>query len=140
MPAALSRDLRTRIIATWKKGGLTWDEIAEKFSVGRATVDRLIVRFRATKGVDPKPHGGGTAPKVTDEDLPVMAEILEAHPDATLEELAALYRARRHVKIGPMIVYRAAKRLGFTRKKRVWSPPSRTAPQSKRDVPSSSRS
>ena len=137
--AALSRDLRTRIIATWEKGELTWDQIAEKFIVGRATVDRLIRLYRETKGVTPRPHGGGTPAKISDEKLHVMGKILEAHPDATLEELAAMYSKRAKVSVGPMCVYRAAKKLGFTRKKRVWSPPSATGPRSRRGAPSSSR-
>jgi putative transposase len=136
--AALSRDLRTRIVATWEKGELTWDQIAEKFSVGRATVDRLIRLYRETKEVTPRPHGGGTPPKISDEKLPIMREILEAHPDATLEELAAMYSKRSRVTVGPMCVYRAAKKLGFTRKKRVWSPPSATVRRSRRAGPSSS--
>lgn len=138
--AALSRDLRTQIIATWEKGELTWDQIAEKFEAGRATVDRLIRLYRETKGVAPRPHGGGTPPKISEERLPVMSEILEAHPDATLEELAAMFSKRVKVTVGPLCVYRAAKKLGFTRKKRVWSPPSATAPRSRRGAPSSSRS
>lgn len=140
MPAPLSGDLRTRIIATWKKGDRTWDQIAAQYGVGRATVDRLIHRYRETQGVAPKPPTGGPAPKITDEQLPVMSEILAAHPDATLEELAAMYSKRAKITVGPMCVYRAAKRLGFTRKKRAWSPPNATARRSKRGEPSSSKS
>ncbi len=137
--AALSRDLRTRIIATWEKGELTWDQIADKFDVGRATVDRLIRLYRETKAVTPRPHGGGTPPKISNEKLPLMSEILEAHPDATLEELAEMYSKRSKETVGPMCVYRAAKKLGFTRKKRVWSPSSATVRRSKRVEPRLSR-
>lgn len=138
--AALSRDLRTRIIATWETGELTWDQIAGKFDVGRATVDRLIRLYRETKAVTPRPHGGGKPPKISDEKLPLMNEILEAHPDATLVELASVFSKRSRVTVGPMYVYRAAKKLGFTRKKRAWSPPSASVPRSRRGAPNSSPS
>src|SRR5947208_3321840 len=62
MAGPLSNDLRERIIAAWQSRQYgSWEQIADTFRVGRATVDRLIRRFRMTGSVDPAPHGGGRA-------------------------------------------------------------------------------
>jgi transposase len=44
----LSLDLRHRIIRAWQEEKVTILELAERFSVGSATVKRLVWRFRKT--------------------------------------------------------------------------------------------
>lgn len=118
MAEPLSQDLRIRIIDAWKQQELTWDELAERFSVGRATVDRLIALYRATGSVAPRPRGGGYPPKIPDEKLPVLEAVLRAHPDATLPELVELYEKASGDRVSTMTIGRGCVRLGFTRKKR----------------------
>ena len=59
MPAPLSIDLRQRIIKAYEAGGVTQQQVAERFDVGIASVVRLLARKRATGGLEPKPNVGG---------------------------------------------------------------------------------
>lgn len=39
---------------------MPWKTVAERFSVGLATVQRLVARERAREPLAAKPHGGGS--------------------------------------------------------------------------------
>ena len=47
----------------------------------------LTRRYRQTGSVEPKPHGGGSVAKIGIAQLPVIKALVEAQPDALLEEL-----------------------------------------------------
>jgi transposase len=59
MPAPISTDLRIRIVEARAQEGLTYEEFADRFHVGRATVDRVLRLARETGSVEPAPHAGG---------------------------------------------------------------------------------
>ncbi|WP_143825720.1 helix-turn-helix domain-containing protein [Nannocystis exedens] len=59
MPTPISVDLRIRIVEARVQDGQTYEQLAERFHVGRATVDRVLRLQRETGSVEPKPHGGG---------------------------------------------------------------------------------
>ncbi|MFY0539472.1 DUF977 family protein [Nannocystis pusilla] len=59
MPIAISTDLRIRIVEARAQERLTYEQLAERFGVGRATVDRVLRLARETGSVEPRPHGGG---------------------------------------------------------------------------------
>jgi transposase len=52
-------DLRERVIGAWKNGDGMWEEIAKRYGVGVATVDRLVTRYRATRSVAPTVQKSG---------------------------------------------------------------------------------
>lgn len=88
MPRGFSMDLRKRVIAALKEEGSTYETVAERFAVGRATVHRWWRLHRETGDVAPK-QDDGRPPRVLDkagEDL--MVGLVEDQPDATLVELA----------------------------------------------------
>ena len=58
MAGAYPMELRTRVIAAYNDGEGTYDEIAERFAVGRATVSRWIALDRHRGSLEPKPMGG----------------------------------------------------------------------------------
>jgi transposase len=130
MPEPLSVDLRKRIVAAYDRGSLTRDQVAELFQVGRASVNRLVRRFRETGAVEPSPHSGGRISKVTKKGERALLAIVEERPDATLPELAELYLRATKVSVSTSTMGRALARLGFTRKKRLWSPPNKARPTS----------
>lgn len=113
----LSSDLRRRIIQAWKAEKLRVPELANRFSVGTATVKRLIRRFRETGSVEPLPHGGGQKPKIPAEKLPRVQRLLEANPDWSVEEITAAYNRQEGAGVSRSTMVRAVARLGFTRKK-----------------------
>ena len=59
MPAPLAIDLRQRIIKAYEAGGVTQQQVAERFDVGIASVVRLLARKRATGGLEPKAQRWG---------------------------------------------------------------------------------
>lgn len=118
----LSLDLRRRIIQAWQAEKLRVPELATRFSVGTATVKRLIRRFRETGSMEPRPHGGGQRPKIPAERLPRVRRLLEANPDWSADELAEAYNLQEGAAISRSTMVRAIARLGFTRKKSPFSP------------------
>ena len=119
MPAPLSFDLRERIIKAVQSGGFTWQEVADRFEVGRASVNRLMRQLRQTGEIRPKPATGGRDSKIDDAGLLVLREILEAKADMTLPELAVELGERTGVWVSEATLGRAVRdRLQFTRKKR----------------------
>jgi transposase len=132
MGSALSIDLRQRIIAAWQGQEGTWKELADRFGVGEATVDRLVARFRKSGSVAPDPHGGGQPALIPDEQLPVVRRLLDATPDITVAELAERYRCEVGLRVSRSTMSRTVARLGYTRKKRPSSARSATARASRR--------
>ena len=118
MAAPASLDLRRRVVEAYLAGEGTYAVLAERFAVGEASVDRWLRLYRETQGVVPRPHGGGKRPRLDDEGLQTLRALVEAQPDATLEELAGAYRAAKGVELALSVVHRALARLGLTRKKR----------------------
>lgn len=123
MSVALSLDLRTRVVAAYQSGGLTYEQLAEQFQIGRATVSRYLRAVRERGTVAPKPHAGGH-PRSIDAQAEVrLRSIVRARPDATLAELAELLCAQG-VRTTDKSVFRALERMGLSRKKRLSLPPS----------------
>jgi transposase len=118
----LSLDLRHRIVGAWQKEKAGVPELAERFQVGTATVKRLIRRFRDTGSVEPLPHGGGQRPKIPAGKLERVRKLVEAYPDWSVDELAETYNRQEGTDLSRSTMVRALSRLGFTRKKRPWSP------------------
>jgi len=128
MPAALSLDLRKRIVAAWQNEEGSWEQLAQRFGVGVATVDRLVARFRKTGSVEPTRQKYGADPILSDEDVGVVRRLLEAQPDITLPELVADFQEKRRIAVSVSTMGRVVRdRLGWTRKKRPSSRRSATA-------------
>ena len=84
----LSLDLRRRIVRAYERGEGTQAQIAQRFEVGRATVERLVRLQRETGALDPKPHAGGAQPRITEADRESLIETFEREPDLRQEDLA----------------------------------------------------
>jgi transposase len=116
MPAPLSLDLRKRIVEA--RDLFTYEQLAEVFDVGRATVSRLLRRQRETGGVEPDQLGGVRGPLlIEEEDLPILKSIVDDNPDKTLEELVDIYQERTGVRVSTSTMGRALQRVNMTRKK-----------------------
>ncbi len=118
----LSVDLRQRIVRAWQKEKARVPDLAERFSVGTATVKRLIRRFRETGSVEPLGHGGGRRPKIPARKLERVRKLVEANPDWSVAELAEAYNRNEGASVSRSTMSRALQRLGFTRKKSPWLP------------------
>jgi transposase len=128
MPAALSLDLRRRIIAAWLDKEESWQEIADRFGVGVATVDRLVARYRRTGDVAPTQQKYGADPILDDAAVELVRKLLLKRPDSTLPELVGALEEQHGISVSRSTMGRTVReRLGWSRKKRVSSRRSATA-------------
>ncbi len=128
MPA-YSKDLRLRVLAA-VDSGLARADIVGTFQVSLATIKRYLKQRRETGDLTPKRPPGRPATKG-----PALATGLPAHlhafPDATLEDHCARWAAATGMPVSTATMSRAIARLGWTRKKSRWVPPSATKPSAK---------
>jgi len=110
----LSNDLRERIVAAVDRNEGSRRELARRFAVDVSCITRLLQLRRQTGSIDPRPHGGGKPPLLDDDALERLRKLLEERPDATLREL----QRDLGIEGSIMIIWRALKKLGITRKKK----------------------
>jgi transposase len=120
MGAALSVDLRSRVVAACRDEGATYEEAASRFGVGYASVSRWLRLHRETDQLEPQPLPGRT-PRIDAAGRSFVRAFVEAHPDATLKELAEAYRESRGPLLALCIFHRTLAKLGLTRKKRQFT-------------------
>jgi transposase len=120
VPRPYPRELRERVVAAYKNGAGTYEQIAKQFSVGRATVDRWLGRERTTGSVEARSTGGARHPrKVDEEGEKLVRELIELMPDSTLAELSVSYEEEFGVKMHERTMGRSVARMGLTRKRGV---------------------
>jgi transposase len=125
MMRPLSIDLRLRIVAAVQTGEHSIAELAELFAVNLSTIVRLLQRFRKTGSVQPKPHGGGTVPKLDARATARLLQLVREKPDATLAEL----RTQLGVACSIVTIFRALKKNQITRKKKTYHAEERDIPR-----------
>jgi transposase len=116
MPRSLPVELRQRIVDAHREGGSTYAELAKRFSVGEATVNRWLALARLGEPLAGKPHGGHRWHKVGDEERASLLQWVAERPDLTLEELRKLLAASG-VNVSVSTVHRQLRALGLTLKK-----------------------
>ena len=109
--AAYSIDLRLRVLRD-ADAGLPSDELAEKYSVSRAWVDRLKQRRRKTGEVAPRKQTRWRTP-ILQAQLAELTALIREQPDRTLAELQEALRTPASLPT----LCRTIKRLGFRFKK-----------------------
>ena len=119
---AYSNDLRQRILRAVDQGHRQ-AEIAAAFQVSVATIKRYLKLHRDTGQVTAKPIPGRPPKKraALEADLPAQ---LAAHDDATVDHHCQLWATAYGQQVSPATLRRAIARLGWTRKKSRWVPPS----------------
>lgn len=114
-------DLRERVVRACDEQRGTRAEIAETFGVSTAWIRRLLQRRRETGDFSARPCGGRRFSAFDDAGLARLKSLVQAQPDATLQELLD----RSGVSASIMAVHRALARLGCRRKKSRSGPPNR---------------
>jgi transposase len=133
MATSISGDLRQRVVNAYKRGGVTYAQVAKQFAVGVASVNRWLRLDRETGSVTPKPHGGGRVRLIGDKESKVLDKLVLAHPDWTEDEFAKELSAKLGREFEASTVGRAIRRLGYGVKKRPSSRPSEIVPTSYED-------
>ena len=119
MPAPLSLDLRQRIITAYQDKEGSQRQLAERFKVSLSFIRDLSRRHRETGKVEPKPHGGGAIAKLGTAQLPIVKALVEAQPDALLEELCKRFAEKTEVKVSVSTMHRAVQSLKLSVKKNI---------------------
>jgi transposase len=117
-----STDLRERVLDAIDRG-TPRAQIAEVLQISLSTIKRYLKQRRQTGTVAPKPIPGRPPKKGAALDAELTAQ-LTAHDDATLEQQCQLWKASHGVLVSTASMSRAIARLGWTRKKNRWVPPS----------------
>lgn len=123
---AYSLDLRTKILEA-VDAGMSKSEAARVFGVGLATVKRYAALRRDHGRLAPK-TAPGRSPLISPEQTELLWTQLVAHPAAYLDEQCALWEVQTGVRLSTSAMRRTIRRLGFTRKKGRWVPPSGMRP------------
>jgi transposase len=130
-------ELRRRAVEAYRAGlTKTYEATAEMFGIGRASFDRLLRRLRETGDVLAKPRGGNNPIAVDSAWLLAHAQ---ANPDARLTDRIEAWAAHSGRTVSQGAMSNAMRRIGWTHKKRHWSPASGTRRQSKRGARHSSQ-
>ena len=108
--------------------GLPREEVANLFGVSRSTIKRYVKRRREGEDLEPKPSTGRKRRILaTAEEKRALWEQLEENNEATLERHCELWERAWGVRVSLATMSRAIRnKLGWTRKKRRWKPPSET--------------
>jgi len=119
MPAALSVDLRHRVIAAYEAKEGTLRQLAARFKVSLSFLRDLRRHQRQTGTILPKPHGGGAVSKIGKEQLAIVEALVTAQPDARLTELCERFAEQTGVKVSVSTMQRVVRQLKFSVKKNL---------------------
>ena len=123
MAAALSKDLRWKLVAACERGTVSQREVAEFFGVCLATVENVWRLYRQTGDViKPRQFPPGFAPRITPAAREQLRQWIEHQPDATLVELGDMLQRQLGITVSTATVSRTLKDMGLRRKKRPYVP------------------
>jgi transposase len=125
----ISNDLRKRIVeARQSRPRPTYEQVSKRFNVGPATVSRVLRDYRENStweyAVKPRKRKF-----VIDVDW--LATHVEAHPHDRICDRMDAYEKQFGRRFASSTVSRALKYLGYTFKKRPFSPRNNTCPEFK---------
>lgn len=114
---AYSLDLRQKIVTAYAQGGRSQRQLAQQFGVALSFIEKLLKQQRETGSLAPKVRTKQTPTKLNDEQLQVLAQLVEVQNDATLDELRFQLAQKTGVLIGRSTVDRMLTKLQLTVKK-----------------------
>lgn len=107
--------LRKRIVEAYNSGlSGSYETTAKLFGVGRATVNRLLRRYRETGDVKAKPVGGNYPRRI---DLDWLREHAERWPDARLIDRIEAWEEASGRRVSSSAMSMAMRKIGWTHKK-----------------------
>ncbi len=119
---AYSLDFRQKIIDTYLEGVTSQRQLAERFKVALSFIEKLLKQYRETGSIAPKVRIQQTPPKLNEEQLNILKEIVSANNDATLEEIRNELANSTGIMIGRSTVDRMLHRMEIRVKKKPCTP------------------
>src|SRR4249920_3631598 len=116
MPNPYPIELRERAVRVYEASDETYRDVAERFAIGAASLQRWVRRQRETGVLDPLAKGGGWASPV---ELGVLQALVRERPDRTTDELTRVYNGRvaSPARVHRSSILRALQRTGYVFKK-----------------------
>jgi transposase len=130
MPSPLSEDLRQRIVDAYLNDEGSSRALAARFKVAPSTVSVLCKNLEQRGTLAPLPNRGRTS-FWQEPQQAILRQMVEAKPDATLQQLADALAQPLKRTFDTSAISRALSRIGVTRKKKISTPRSETPPRSK---------
>ena len=118
---AYAQDLRDRVLAS---PGLL-REVAERFGVSQAYVSRVRSRHARLGQTSAGAQCNHVPLRLAALSEPLLAQVAKA-PEQTLAQLCQWVQAEHGVQVCAATMGKTLKRLGLTRKKRPFTPPSKS--------------
>ena len=123
---AYSKDLRLRVLAAVDRG-MPRKEVVRTFGVSIATIGRYIRRRREDMDLAPRPSTGRTPTILANlQQKRALWKQLEENDTATLKRHCEIWQERQGARVSISTMSRAIRKLGWSRKKDRWVPPSET--------------
>lgn len=116
---AYSLDFRQKILDTYKIGGISQRQLAKRFCVTLGFIEKLLKQYRETGSIAPKIRTKQTPPKLNEQQLNVLFEIVEAKNDATLKEIREQLQEKVGITIGISTVDRMLEKMEISLKKNI---------------------
>jgi len=114
-----SLDFRQKIFDTYLSGGISQRQLAKRFCVSLGFIEKLLKQYRETASIAPKVRTKQTPPKLNEEQIKILEEIVEAKNDATLSEIRSELQEKTGITIGISTVDRMLQRIEITFKKNI---------------------
>jgi transposase len=117
-----SLDLREKIVNAIEEGESSFRKTAQRFSVSKSSVQKLVAQKRAEGHLAQRKQGGSVS-SVMEHKAQLMA-IYEKQPDATLAEYCELLAEATGLWVSQSTMCRTFQRLNLPRKKNTSRQPS----------------
>lgn len=112
-----SIEFRQKIIEVYENENISIRKLAERFCVAKSFIQKLLKQYKDTGNIHPQPQGGSPEPKLKQEHLVDLVEIIETNNDATLEELCDLLEEKVKVRVSRATMGRITQKLNYRVKK-----------------------
>ena len=116
---AYSSDLRQKVIDAYNNREGSQRQLAKRFSVSLSFVQSLLDRYRSSRTVEPKPQSGGHPAKLNQEQIVLVATLVEEDNDAILVELCERLEQTTGIRVSRATMGRITQKLNLTRKKNM---------------------
>ena len=120
-----SLDLRLNVLAAVDRG-IPRKEVVRTLGVSRPTLERYLSLRRQTGEIGPPRTPGRTPFGATIEERSALWRQLEENDYATLERHCELWESEQGDRVSVPTMWRAVRKLGWTKKRGRWEPPSET--------------
>ena len=112
-----SLDFRQKIIEVHENENISIRKLAERFCVAKSFIQKLLKQYRETGDISPKPSGGNPKPKLNEEQIFILVEIIEANNDATLLELCDFLEEKTQIRVSKSTMGKITQKSNYSVKK-----------------------